>query len=103
MRVERTVRLTVRWIVIGVVVVLAGLTVLFLRGPAFWQKAYYPLHYETQIADSASRHTVSPYLVAAVRVTSQQRARSTPNASRRPSCQTPRLTSSTEPHTYGSW
>ena len=66
MTLERTVRLSLRWIVLGVVVVLGGLTFLFLRGPAFWQKAYYPLHYERQIADSAGRHSLSPYLIAAV-------------------------------------
>ena len=48
------------------VVVLGILTVLFLRGPAFWQRQYYPLHYEVQIADSAARHRISPYVVAAV-------------------------------------
>jgi soluble lytic murein transglycosylase len=56
----------VRGAVVLVVVVLGGLALLFLRGPAFWQKQYYPLSYTSQIADSASRHRVSPYLVAAV-------------------------------------
>ena len=63
---SRTARAVLRWIVLGVVVVLGILTVLFLRGPAFWQRQYYPLHYQSQIADSAARHRVSPYLVAAV-------------------------------------
>ena len=55
-----------RLALLAIVVVLGGLTLLFLRGPAFWQRQYYPLHYEAQIADSAARHRVSPYLVAAV-------------------------------------
>jgi soluble lytic murein transglycosylase len=46
--------------------VLGVLTALFLRGPAFWQKQYYPLHYRAQIAQSAARHRVSPFIVAAV-------------------------------------
>lgn len=66
MTVGRAVRLTLRWAVLAVVVLLAGFTLLFLRGPAVFQRMYYPLHYEPQIADSARRHTVSPFLVAAV-------------------------------------
>ncbi len=57
---------TIRWLLLGVVVVLGGVTLLFLRGPSFWQRQYYPLSYEKQIADSAARHRVNPYLVAAV-------------------------------------
>jgi soluble lytic murein transglycosylase len=63
---SHVLRWTLRLVALGAVVVLGGLTLLFLRGPAFWQKQYYPLHYETQIADSAARHRISPYLVAAV-------------------------------------
>ena len=48
------------------IVVLGGATLLFLRGPSFWQRQYYPLAYQSQIADSAKRHRISPYLVAAV-------------------------------------
>lgn len=62
----RATRAVLRWVVLGVVVVLGGLTVLFLRGPDFWQRQYYPLHYQAQIAESAARHRVSPYLVTAV-------------------------------------
>ena len=61
-----TLRVVLRWVLVGVVVILGGVTLLFLRGPAFWQRQYYPLHYEAQIADSATRHRISPYLVAAV-------------------------------------
>ena len=60
------VHITLRWLALGAVALLGGLPLLFLRGPAFWQKQYYPLHYEQQIADSAARHRISPYLVAAV-------------------------------------
>jgi soluble lytic murein transglycosylase len=55
-----------RWIVFGAILLLGGLTLAFARGPAFLQKQYYPLHYKAQIADSAKRHRISPYLVAAV-------------------------------------
>lgn len=58
------------WVVrIGAVAVLIGLiitSVLFLRGPAIWQRQYYQLAYEEEIADSAVRHRVNPYLVASV-------------------------------------
>ena len=59
-------RWAVRLALVGVVAVLGVFTLLFLRGPAFWQRQYYPLSYESQIADSATRHHISPYLVAAV-------------------------------------
>jgi hypothetical protein len=55
-----------RWLLLGVIVVLGVVTLLFVRGPSFWQRQYYPLSYEAQIADSAARHRVNPYLVAAV-------------------------------------
>jgi soluble lytic murein transglycosylase len=59
-------RVALRWVLLGVVVVLGIATVLFVRGPSFWQRQYYPLRYEAQIADSSARHKVSPYLVAAI-------------------------------------
>jgi soluble lytic murein transglycosylase len=49
-----------------VVLGLGVVTLLFVRGPAFWQRQYYPLHYTTQIADSSARHRINPFLVAAV-------------------------------------
>jgi len=55
-----------RLALIGVVVLLAGLAFLFLRGPEAWQRRYYQLEHAEQIAVSATRHKVSPYLVAAV-------------------------------------
>ncbi len=55
-----------RWALLGVVVVLGLVAALFLRGPAFWQRQYYPLRYADEIRDSARRHRISPYLVAAV-------------------------------------
>ncbi len=55
-----------RLVLLGVVVLLAGLTFLFLRGPDAWQRRYYQLEHETEIADSATRHRVNPYLVASV-------------------------------------
>jgi len=59
-------RATIRWLLLGIVVSLALTTWLYLRGPAFWQRTYYPLHYQAEIAESASRHRVNPYLVAAI-------------------------------------
>lgn len=50
----------------SVVVLLAVLTGLFLRGPAVWQRQYYPLRYENAILDAGNRHRVSPYLIASV-------------------------------------
>lgn len=55
-----------RLVIVGVVLALAAVTFLFLRGPDFWQRRYYPLRYEAEITASANRHRVSPYLIAAV-------------------------------------
>lgn len=55
-----------RWVLLGAVLTLALWTLLFLRGPAFWQRAYYPLEYQDAIASASERHEVSPYLIAAV-------------------------------------
>jgi len=74
-----SVRTGLRWGVLGGVVVLAAITLLFLRGPAFWQRQYYPLHYQSEIAESASRHSISPYLVAAV-INAESGWRSTTNS-----------------------
>ena len=59
-------RVWLRWFLALLVVGLGAVAFLFARGPASWQRQYYPLHYQTQIAESAARHRVSPYLVAAV-------------------------------------
>jgi soluble lytic murein transglycosylase len=55
-----------RLVIAAVVVVLAVLTLLFLRGPDVWQRYYYPLEHVDEIARSAKRHEVNPYLVAAM-------------------------------------
>ncbi len=55
-----------RWAILGVVGLLAVLTLLFLRGPAPWQRMYYPLQYQESIQAAAQRHQVNPYLVAAI-------------------------------------
>lgn len=55
-----------RLLLLGVVVALAVLTFLFLRGPGAWQRRYYQLDHREQIAESAKRHRVNPNLVAAV-------------------------------------
>jgi soluble lytic murein transglycosylase len=49
-----------------VIGVLAGVAFFALRGPLWFQRLYYPLAFEAEIADSAERHRVNPYLVAAV-------------------------------------
>jgi soluble lytic murein transglycosylase len=55
-----------RLVIFGIVAALALVTFLFLRGPASWQRQYYPLRYETAIGEASQRHRVNPYLVAAV-------------------------------------
>ncbi len=55
-----------RWAILAVVSVLALTAFLFLRGPEAWQRRYYQLRYEREIAASSARHRVSPYLIAAV-------------------------------------
>jgi soluble lytic murein transglycosylase len=60
------IRTVLRWVLVGIVVLLGVAAFLFLRGPAFWQRQYYPLHYQQEIADSAARQKVSPQLVAAI-------------------------------------
>lgn len=55
-----------RLVLFGVVVFLLAVAALFLRGPASWQRRYYPLEHRDSIEASAIRHRVSPYLVAAV-------------------------------------
>jgi len=59
-------RIGLRWVMLAAVACLAVFALLFARGPAFWQRQYYPLNYEGEIAASATRHAISPYLVAAV-------------------------------------
>lgn len=57
-----------RLVLVGVVLALAVMAILFLRGPNFLQRWYYPLpeEYIETIAESAERHQVNPYLIAAV-------------------------------------
>lgn len=55
-----------RWVLLGLVTGLGLWTFLFLRGPAFWQRSYYPLEHRGAIAAASQRHRVSPYLIAAV-------------------------------------
>ncbi|MBU4556697.1 MAG: lytic transglycosylase domain-containing protein [Actinobacteria bacterium] len=60
--------LFVRIAVIAAVVGLALLSWLFLRGPAFWQRLYYPMpvEYRAAVAESSSRHDLNPYVVVAI-------------------------------------
>lgn len=55
-----------RLAIVGVVVLLAIVATLYVRGPIFWQRHYYPLRFQKQIAASSARHKLNPYLVAAV-------------------------------------
>lgn len=59
-------RQALRYALLGTVLLLGLVTLAFLRGPAFWQRIYYPLHHQQIIAEAAERHRVSPYLIAAV-------------------------------------
>ncbi len=55
-----------RWAIAGVVILLAVVTFLGARGPAWFQRIYYPLKYREEILSAANRHEVNPYLIAAV-------------------------------------
>jgi len=54
--------------IIGVVLLLAVLSALFLRGPQSWQRLYYPLPEDMRplLQESGDRHDISPYLIASV-------------------------------------
>ena len=60
------IRMAIRVVLLAVVTVLAVTTLLYVRGPAAWQRRYYPLSYAEEIARSSARHRVNPNLVAAV-------------------------------------
>lgn len=60
------VRTPFRFALLALVVLLGGATFVYLKGPAALQRRYYPLQREEMLAESAARHEVSPYLVAAV-------------------------------------
>jgi soluble lytic murein transglycosylase len=51
---------------LAVVALLALVAVAALRGPAWYQRAYYPLRYAGPIRDFAARAGIDPYLVAAI-------------------------------------
>ncbi len=55
-----------RWAIAGVVFVLGMVTLLGARGPAWFQRLYYPLDYREEILSAAQRHRINPYLIAAV-------------------------------------
>jgi len=55
-----------RLAIVAVVAVLAALAFLALRGPESFQRFFYPLDFTDEIAASAERHRINPYLVAAV-------------------------------------
>jgi soluble lytic murein transglycosylase len=55
-----------RLVLVGVVLALGVLAFMGSRGPAWFQRRYYPLAYEQAVEDSAKRHSINPYLIAAV-------------------------------------
>lgn len=55
-----------RVIPFSLVALMGLISMLFTYSPSVLLKGYYPLHYEKEIADSSSRHSVDPYLIAAV-------------------------------------
>ncbi len=55
-----------RVLIVVMVGLLGALAFFALRGPAWFQRLYYPLEYTAEIAASADRHRINPYLVAAV-------------------------------------
>jgi soluble lytic murein transglycosylase len=55
-----------RLAIAAVVVVLAFVTLMAARGPAWLQRVYHPLRYQAEIAQASRRHGVDPYLVAGV-------------------------------------
>ncbi len=57
---------THRWLIAGVVLALGAVTLLGMRGPAWFQRFYYPLEYRQEILSAAKLHRINPYLIAAV-------------------------------------
>jgi len=55
-----------RVLLLGLVLALGLLAFMGSRGPAWFQRHYFPLSNEQAIEDSAIRHQINPYLVAAV-------------------------------------
>jgi soluble lytic murein transglycosylase len=55
-----------RLAIIGVVVLLAAVTLMFLRGPEAWQRQYYQMEYREVIDAVAVRQEVNPFLIASV-------------------------------------
>lgn len=51
---------------LGLILALALVTFAALRGPVWYQRLYYPLRYEREIAAAGERHRINPYLIAAV-------------------------------------
>lgn len=55
-----------RVVPMAIVLVMGVISAVYSFGPAMLFQGIYPLKYEERIADSATRHGVDPYLVAAV-------------------------------------
>ncbi len=55
-----------RWLIAGVVLLVGAAALLGARGPAWFQRMYYPLEYRSEILGAAQRHRINPYLIAAV-------------------------------------
>lgn len=50
----------------AIVLVLAAVAFLAVRGPVWWQRMYHPLEHAETIASASVEHGVDPYLVAAI-------------------------------------
>jgi soluble lytic murein transglycosylase len=55
-----------RVVPVVVVVVLAAVAYFAVRGPAWYQRLYHPLSYQSDIAENARTQRLDPYLVAAL-------------------------------------
>lgn len=55
-----------RLVIVALVLVLAAIVFLAVRGPAWWQRVYHPLEYADVIGPRAAAAGVDPYLVAAL-------------------------------------
>jgi soluble lytic murein transglycosylase len=55
-----------RLLPLALLVALGVVAFLALRGPGWYQRLYYPLHYTADIRAAAGRHRINPYLIAAV-------------------------------------
>jgi soluble lytic murein transglycosylase len=51
---------------VALLILLAAVAFLGVRGPSWYQRLYYPLRYSAEIQGAASRNRINPYLIAAI-------------------------------------